>query len=855
MIQPQPMPGGQPASSPASPRPETPSSAPAESGVYREAFDASGQPRDHWAPILSAFDLPSPDTMKQRRSLMQRMRRDHGAAYNPFGDAGDGVGPWELDMIPLPLSAGDWDTVEAGLIQRARLLNLILADVYGPRNLLRERRMPPEMVFANPSFSRACHGMEPPERGLLSFYGADVYRGADGRWRVIAEFARNPVGLGFALENRIVISRVFSHIYHRHPVQRLAPFFSTLRQSLAESAVTHRDDPRIVILTPGPENPTYFEHAFLAQYLGFPLVESEDLTVRNARVYLKKLGGLDPVDVILRYLPDQDSDPLAMRGATTDGVAGLIQAMREGNVAVVNPVGAGFADTPALQTLLPDLCRYLLGEDLILEGHPTRWGGGPSSLMDKPEGLIFRPAFGPGPALVYDLLSEAEKTALRADIGRRPYAYIASPPVFPSLAPGWTENGPADRPTVPRHFVSATEEGFTVMPGGLARTFTESDAVWNPGLGGRGCADVWILSETPVKPFTLLRRLKPVADFNRASDLPSRVADHFLWLGRYLERAEGALRRVRAVYRRLSGEFKWLDMPELPFLLEVLVEGATIPPDVISAGRDMNYAFLEKELLSAILPREGLENIWALLQKVRYTARNVKDRLSPDAWRVITGLTDMFGETAPGSEPVNEALELLNDTLCMLSAFSGLAQESVTRGLGWRFMDMGRRVERGLNQIQLIRIGLPKACADLQNLLETLLEVSDSLMTYRARYRAVYQLAPVLDLLLVDEANPRSLAFQLKELSEHIHQLPRTGERRFSTPEERLSLKMLTATRLIDLMSLECGNPETEREKEAEMSQFLGTLESDLEEFADRVTAHYLSRIPTTSHYSLAERR
>ena len=764
------------------------------------------------------------------------MRHEDGATYNPF-DTPDGKGtPWALEMIPLPLTAREWQTLASGIEQRARLLELILADTYGPQTLLRQGQMPAGLIYANTRFLHSCHGIKPACDRYLTYYAVDCYRDTDGRFRILRDHAANPVGLGYALENRIVISRLFPELYQKNQIRRLAPFFQTLHTSMAQRSASRREDPNIVLLSPGPDSPIYFEHALLSRYLGYPLVEGEDLTVRNGKLFLKKLAGLEPVDTIFRHIADQDSDPFALRREMVGGVAGLIQVAREQQVGITSPIGSGFIETPALAAYLPGLCRHLLGEDLLLASHPILWCGDTEarqSVLNNLENFTILPADGS---------SLPGQGQLDAAIRQTPHAFAARPPFSPSLTPVWDQASVQARPTLFRFFACASENGFTVLPGGLAMTAADSQTLMAGVPERLQSKDIWVLADGPVEPFSMLSSLHAVEDFRRGSDLPSRVAGNLLWLGRYLERAEGLIRLLRSIFRRLASETRPEEVPELDFLLSLLRSASPLP-----AGKDGPHSGLAQNGVAAHL-REALfrpdqtESVLVLLKRVQEAARNVRDRLSRDCWQAINRLEDF------GDNPHADPLDLLENTLFTLSAFSGLAMESMTRSLGWRFMDMGRRIERGLHQIELIRLGLPKVCGASQNALEALLEVADSIMTYRARYRTAVQLAPVLDLLLLDESNPKSLAFQLGQLSAHVEHLPRQSERRFASPEERMTLEMLTAIRLLDLANLACSSGRAAHE--APLVQLLESLEGKLLDFAQLISAHYLTRVTATSHFS-----
>ena len=805
-------------------------------GSYCEAFDENGQPRPHWQSIIDALNGAKPDLLVQRQERAKQMRHEDGATYNPF-DAPDGRGtPWALEMIPLPMTSSEWQMLEMGLVQRARLMEQILADVYGQQELLRSGQLPAELIFANPHFLHACHGIRPTYGRFLSLYAVDCYRAPDGRFHILRDYSSYPMGLGYALENRIVISRLLADLYHRSLICRLAPFFQKLHTGLVQRSAVRREDPNIVLLSPGPDSPIYFEQALLSRYLGYPLVEGQDLTVRNGRLFLKKLAGLEPVDSILRQVADWQSDPFTLRRDTGVGVAGLIQVAREQSIEITNPIGAGFIETPVLPAFLPRLCNALLGEDLLVESAQTLWCGDPVN-RDLVRGNLGEWAL--LPALDRSRQMPADPAVANLEVD--PYATMARAPVQPSMVPVWQQGRIQARPVLLRLFLCASQEGFTMMAGGMALTASDV-ATLSTGVPEQlHSKDIWVLSDKPVEPFSLLSGLHSVGEFRRFSDLPSRVADHMLWLGRYLERAEGLIRMLRSVYRRLASENRPEDIPELEFLLNLLRSNNTLPP--LAEGEEDTQDDLETQLVEVFYREDRPESVIAILKRVQEAARNVRDRPNRDSWRVINRLEEF------GDNPTSDPLDLLDNTLFTLSAFSGLAMEGMTRSLGWRFMDMGRRIERALYQISLIRFGLPHVCVASQNALEALLEVSDSIMTYRARYRTAFQLAPVLDLLLLDESNPKSLAFQLSQLAAHVEELPRSSERRFASAEERMTLEMLTDIRLLDLTNLACSYGSAENEEP--LHQFLETMEENLLAFAQQINAHYLTRVTATPHFSM----
>jgi len=806
--------------------------------AYNEAFSSPGVLREHWQALMAALDKMGPDVLNQSQDRVKRMRHEDGATYNPFDDPSERGGAWALEMIPLPLSQREWGGLEAGLIQRAHLLEQILADTYGPQNLMKEGLIPAELVFANPNFPRTCHGIRPNGNRFLTYYAADLYRGVDGRFRVLRDYGGNPSGLGYALENRIVMSRVLSNLYHQTQIHRLAPFFQIFHRNLIQRASLQRDDPGIVLLSPGPDSPIYFEQALLSRYLGYPLVEGQDLTVRNGKMFLKKLAGLEPVEAIFRHIADNDSDPFELRRTTGIGVAGLIQVSREENIDIINPVGSGFVDTPALSVFLPSLSRRLMGEDLLLENHPAWWCGNADGLNYVTANL--------GQMTVVPSMDRwtapPDPAALMAAIQAAPHAFMAREPICPASVPVWDGKGVTARHTLLRIFACATDQGFAVMPGGLAITAPDVETLTGDDPERRQSKDIWVLSDQPVEPFSLLEGSLVVTEFRRSSDLPSRVADHLLWLGRYLERAEGLVRLLRSIFHRLSGEARPEDIPDLPFLMTLLMAENIMPKTPFESNAIAFYRELPVHLNTVLYQKDQPGSVVSILDRTYEAARHVRDRLSPDSWRVINRLEDFTGNRAV------DPLELLDDTLFTLSAFSGLAMENMTRGLGWRFMDMGRRLERAMRQAGLIRISLPQLYAESRSALEALLEVSDSIMTYRARYRSAFQPAQVLDLLLMDESNPKSLAFQFNRLADHVEHLPRQSERPFASPEERMALEMLTAVRLLDFPGPQPSSNGAENEP---LAIFLESMETRLKDFSQQISAHYLSRVPETPHFSM----
>ncbi len=815
-----------------------------------ETFDELVGPegiRPHWHKFAETLGALGRDELARRWEQARRIIYENGVAYNVHDRAGGMERPWELDPIPVLIASQEWDTLSAGLIQRARLLNAILADLYGPQVLLTEGLLPPELVLGHPGFLRRFHKVSVPHGVYLHLYATDLGRSADGRWCVLADRTQAAAGAGYALENRIVVSRMLPQIFRDAQVQRLAVYFIALRETLQKLAPQHRDNPRIVLLTPGARSETYFEDAYLARYLGYTLVEGEDLTVRDYTVYMKTLGGLLPVDVVLRRLYDEDCDPLELKSDSLFGVPGLAQAVRTGNVAVANSLGSGLAETPAFSAFLPSLCRRLLHEELKIPSVSTWWCGQEHALqyvLNHLSELMIRPTF-PGSSFspVYGgELSSNALAALAAQIQAQPGQFVAQEHRARSTAPVWTgTEGGSVRPMhlAVRTYMVASGGTYTAMCGGLARMSTSNSPTNGTKLVAEGSKDLWVLSAGPVTPVTLLKPAGQSPEIRRTgSELPSRVADNLFWLGRHVERAEGAARLLRAILTRLTSELGYSNVDEMPALLRCLADQGQIEPGFVVEGIREQLPSLEYELPSAIFDEGQPGSLRSTLNSLHRTASIVRDRISVDSWRILRQIDQDFvrPKLRPHVEP-SDALAMINELLIDLSAFSGLGVESMTRTQGWRFLDMGRRIERALHTISLLRSSLVVVSPYESQLLEALLEVADSSMTYRSRYLSNLHVAPVIDLLVTDETNPRAISFQVVALADHVEQLPRDRGNPFRTPEQRIVMSALTSLRLAEVETLASFDRGSSR---GHLERLLVRLGTQLPELSNVLTKTYL---------------
>jgi uncharacterized circularly permuted ATP-grasp superfamily protein/uncharacterized alpha-E superfamily protein len=822
-------------------------------GARDEVFDERGEVRSHWHVFLQSVRELGLSQLSRRWSDARHLIRENGVTYNVYGDPRGLERPWQLDPIPLIIAPAESDALAAGLVQRGRLLEALLRDLYGPQQTLALGLLPPEFVYANPAFLRSCHGATPPGGRHLHLYAANVGRSPDGTFWVLGDRTQSPSGAGYALENRLVLSRTLPETFRDCQVQRLALFFRTLRDSLRGLAPHNRDNPRVVLLTPGPYNETYFEHAYLARYLGYTLVEGGDLTVRDNRVFLKVLGGLQPVDVIFRRLDDDFCDPLELRSDSFLGVPGLVQAVRSGNVAVANALGSGLLETTALLAFLPGLCRHLLGEELRLPSVPTWWCGDREAcarVLARLDELVIKPAL-PGmrlePVIGAELTRE-QLAELAGKIRARPRDYVAQDRLPLSTTPVLVGNRLQPRHLVLRSYLAAEGDSFAVMPGGLARVSASAETQVVSMQRGGGSKDTWVLSASPVSNFSLLRPAGQSVELSRGgSDLPSRAADNLYWLGRYAARAEGLTRLLRCVLVRLTERSGLTDVPELPLLLRTVTRMSECYPGFVGEGSAGRLVAPEAELLALVHDNRRPGSLASILGALSSVAGTARDRISTDMWRVLRDLGRVrrshgFFETGGDGDhrTLSAELDLLDGTVLTLAAFGGLAVESVTRGEGWRFLDMGRKLERALHTINLLRCTLASPWNPEGPVLEAILEIADSAMTYRRRYQEGVQAAAVLDLLLADEANPRSLAYQLVALTDDVDHLPREASRPGRSAEQRLMLSSLTALRLADVQQLagldECGGRPA-------LDELLGRLASALPALSDAITQTYLSHL------------
>lgn len=752
---------------------------PRPAGRHDAMLAADGAVRPHWRPLLDELARIDGPELEHRHRAVRRQIRDNGVTYNVYDDAGGEARPWDLDTLPFILDGREWATIEAGIVQRARLADALLADIYGPGRLVAAGHLPPHLPAGHPQFLRPLIGVQPPGGVHVLVYAADLTCSPDGTWTVLADRVEAPSGMGYALENRIVVSQTFADPFRDGHVVRLAAFFQAMKDALATLLPSGRT--RGVLLSPGPHNEAYFEHAFLAHYLGLALVEGDDLSVHDGDVYLKTLGGLRRADLVMRRVDSLFADPLELKADSSLGVPGLVEAARAGRVVLANPLGGAVVEGPAMAAFLPDLCRTLLGEELRLPGVPTHWCGtaaGRRAALAALDRSVVRDAFDSVPLFARGSNARPGIEMDRGDRGRlarlmeRRGATLAVQEVMPPcLAPALVEGRLVPRPVALRVFAAWTPAGYVVLPGGLARVGQgDGERATLSMQSGAASKDVWVASGRPQgERFTLLRsRSEPLAIRRGGDEPPSRALDNLLWLGRYAERAEALARTVRAVVRRL-GDDAGPDIGGAPDLARrLLVPYAQASEAATAAAEAGDGAALAREMLALAGDRNHPHGLARTLAGVRRTAWSVRDRLSLDHWRSILALTEEEDAAAADLADLAARLDML---VRRTAALAGLSAENMTRGPNWLFLDFGRRIERGVGATWVARQLVGEPGEQATERMQMALEIADSAMTYRFRYLGTFQAAPVLDLLLLDESNPRSAAHQVATLTRHLNEL------------------------------------------------------------------------------------
>jgi uncharacterized circularly permuted ATP-grasp superfamily protein/uncharacterized alpha-E superfamily protein len=722
-------------------------------GVADELMDPQGRVRPVWRPLVEHFARLTPADLAARFARGDQYLRDAGVFFRQYGAGGSTERAWPLAHVPLLIEEAEAARIARGLIQRADLLEAVCADLYGPNRLVANGFLPAGLIAGSREWLRPLVGIAPRRGHYLHFLAFEIGRGPDGTWWVLGDRTQAPSGAGFALENRVATARVFSDLYAEAHVHRLAGFFRTFRDAL--HGLSDERDARVAILTPGPLTDTYFEHAYIARYLGFMLLEGEDLTVEHRRVMVRTVAGLRPVSVLWRRMDAAFADPLELDAASHLGTPGLVGAVRQGSVTCVNALGSGVLETRAFLAFLPRIAEALTGAPLILPNIATWWCGQPAerahvrankdSMMIGPalstrlpfeadEATVLGGAFRAGARLSFDAWLEADGAEL-----------VGQEAVTLSTTPAYVDGRLVPRPMSLRVFLARTPRGWQVMQGGFARIGSALDPTALALQRGGTAADVWVVSDGPVAPDTMLPTGTTPYARVRPGVLPSRAADNLYWLGRYVERAEGAMRLLRAWHVRLAETAD----PAAPLLAHVAryLAALEIDPD----------AGVPPELI-------------AMLDSAIVSAGNVRDRFSTDGWMALNDLARTARRMTATATPGDDMARAMSVLLRKLTGFSGLVHENMYRFTGWRFLSIGRSLERAIAMTSALAwLAGPEAP---DGALDLAVEIGDSVMSHRRRYAVTTTRETVVDLLALDTLNPRSVLYHLSEIRDHVGFLP-----------------------------------------------------------------------------------
>lgn len=819
---------------------------------YDETLHTDGTRLPGWQSLLSYVEGLTSEQQQQREQDIIRQMRSNGLAYDPENLLADSCRPWNLDLVPMLFDETSWDNLTQGLHQRARLKQALYRDIYGQQTLLRNGVIPAAMLYSHQGYLRDLVDTQSLEPNVekLPMYSCDISRSPSGDWLVVDDVCQYPAGIGYALENRVVLSRVLPGTFKEYRVRRIVTYFRQLQKQIqGVDAVTSN----CVILSYPPSHPHYFEFAWLAKYIGYPLVETADLTVRDNRVFIKTITGLQVVDVIIRLIDDAVVDPLILGNKSNHGVPGIVEAARCGGVRILNPMGAGVLDNPAFNSVLGDICTALLDEPLILQSPPTYWLGNSDQLqhvMSHVDDLLFRHVDSLGQLLDPVMLSADDKSELIDKINLTPTAYVAQERIDRSVAPSLQNSAFVQKQITIRTFHISNGEDYESMPGGLCLLDNVSGGSRPPMEGLTGSKDVWVLSNQDVLQDTLLSTHGDTASYSSLEgSLPSRVAENIFWLGRNAERVESTLRLLRSILQHLLDEDSALHVsltsPAMQGLLKSLTVSTGTLPGFTGRGGKKRLENPDRELISMLQEVGRIGSLASSLQQWQNSASAVSDRLSSDQLRVFKRLSDLQTTLAQlklnsdfctDKTALRSSIYLLDELLILTVASTGLEHENVTHNDPWLFNMLGRRIERA-HQITVTVNTVLSIDKENQLVLESLLRLFDSVMTYRSRYRSGLDNRLVLQLLLLDEINPRSLAYQFKCIQDLIDVLPRRHAIGHADSISRLAVAGLSRVRLADPQNL----LSEDRDARQNLPKFLKVLQQLPESMADAFTSHYFT--------------
>ncbi len=815
---------------------------------FDELTSPDGKIWRHWQKLADAYQRIGLEEMEHRHREVEQQLRENGVTYNVYGDP-EGINrPWTLDPVPMVFGEQDWGTIEKGLLQRVELLNEILKDIYGNRRLIKEGFIPFEMIYNHRGFLRQMDKIKFPGKHQLIQYSADLARGPNGKMWVLHDRTDAPSGAGYCLENRAAMTRVFPDMIRENQARKITSYYQTLKNTLANLSVNNKENPRIVLLSPGPANETYFEHAYLSSFMGFTLAFGQDLTVSDGYVWLRTLKGLEKVDVIVRRVDDIFCDPLEFRSDSHLGVVGLMEAVRQRKVIVINPLGCRILENPGFMAFLPRLCQQIMGEDLILPSVATWWCGQEKEkqyVLDNLEQLIIRTIYrsNKNKSIVGAALSKEEAQHLKAEINTCPFLYVGQEMVDFSTTPSLINGKLEARNAVFRSYIvsDVEKEAYHVMQGGLSRSSPNKGIFIVSNQAGGISKDTWVLgaskpaSVTPKLPSPLLQQVENI--------LPSRTGESLYWLGRYLERAVSTVRMMRIVLKKYN-ETEDETHLEKDTTLTILLRALTLLTSTFPGFTEKaNLKNPENELIDLVTNVGRPGTLGHSLQVLLSNGYAVRDRLSLDTWRILDSISEEWEQMKHNAPSLRSIYDSLDHLIIKIMAFNGLNIDNMTREPSWQLLNIGRAIEASIHNCTLLQsILVNKAGQEVEKpLMELVLMCNESLVTYRYRYRSTLELHGVLNLLLIDEVNPRSLVYQVTQIYEHLGHLPSSFQHQPLNPAQKKLLEAQTKVRLCDLSALVAEK--NEEYIRVELNQFLANMVEVLTQAAHLIYESYFSHM------------
>ena len=784
--------------------------------AYDEMFAPDLTTKGDWGKLLENFNRIGLDGLTQRQGDIDWLLEENGVTYNVYNDPNGLNRPWNLNVVPFLLQAKEWQQIEKGLKQRAELLNRVLKDIYGERKLIKEGIVPHEVVYGHRGFLRQCDKIQYKLDKHLLLYAADLARGSDGRMWVVNDRSQAPSGMGYALENRATISRVFSDVFAEMDVRRLSEFFKAFNELLVEASPEKIENPNIVILTPGSHNETYFEHAYLASFLGYPLVKGNDLVVREGLLYMKSLKGLKRVHVVLRRVDDVFTDPLELREDSHLGVAGLLDVVRRQNVAIVNPIGSGVLENPGLIPFMPAICKFFLDEELMLPQIASWWCGQEKEknyVLQNLEKLVVKPIDRTNREHIHfgSELSKEQLENLKKEIQKKPYHFVAQERISFSTAPNFSKGNFEPRNMVARTFTMAGKKGYNVMPGGLVRVAPDRNTMRVSNQRGGTSKDFWIIDPDKtdeVSNFNWNRR--SAVSVSGLADLPSLTAENLYWAGRYVGRTLVNARFLRMVLKQMNtadATPEQITSVKLNTLYKAVTQMTGTYPGFMDDKDGLKSVIKDPlaEIISVILDKDrvgSLASTMAMFSSSYYSIRNL---WSSDMWRVFENIQKLWRNLENDTNiTVTKMIRALNQLITRLIAFMGLIEESIMVDQGLLLYFIGLQLEQSMLTITKCRalLVIKQVGQTEYEILESLLSSHESLNIYRYSYRSFIRVEPVINLLLMDLKYPRSLAFLLGRLQKDISRLPHSQKSDALTKYEKNVFEAFAKLRLANSESL-----------------------------------------------------